>query len=218
MKFFEKVSGITCPYCGSDKYIRWIKEKDSYFTYKCINCLRYLKEDDIMKTVTKKKQLLTKKQKEFFDFVKEKVTPFFEAHQMRFDTINPTLMQDEWYGNNILVTIPYGDRMEPWLLRAINECYAYEDKTITVVMGAKVNTNAWHKYVFPFAEEIAFVRGGKRPTAIVIYSYGCKMKAFYSACDDTIVYTGSNIESNIDDYMIHGFAESYFLDDKEKHE
>lgn len=169
-----------------------------------------------MKTFAKKKQLLTKKQKEFFDFVEENVFPFFEIRKMKFDTINPTILQDEWYGDNILITIPYGDRMEPWLLRAINECYTYENKTIIIVMGAKVNTNAWHKYVFPFAEEIAFVRKGKRPTAIVTYSHGCKNKAFYSICDNTITYTGGNIESNIDDYMIRGFAESYFSDDKEK--
>ena len=170
-----------------------------------------------MKTVTKKKQILIKKQKEFFEFVEEKVFPFFEIRKMKFDTINPTIMQDEWYGDNILITIPYGEHMEPWLLRAINECYAYENKTITVVMGAKVNTNAWHKYVFPFAEEIAFVRGGKRLTAIVTYSYGCKMKAFYSACNDTIVYTNNNIDSNIDEWIIHDFANEYFLkEEKEK--
>ena len=51
---FEKVSGLTCPYCGSDKYIYSLRdknysEKDSYFAYKCINCLRYLKEEDVKK-------------------------------------------------------------------------------------------------------------------------------------------------------------------------
>ena len=155
-----------------------------------------------MKTETKKKQLITKKQKEFLDFIEEKVTPFFEIREMKFDTINPTIMQDEWSGDNILITIPYGDRMEPWLLRAINECYAYENKTITIVMGAKINTNAWHKYVFPFAEEIAFVRGGKRPTAIITYSYGAKLKAFNQTCNNNISYSLGNTDTNIDEYMI----------------
>ena len=163
-----------------------------------------------MKTITKKKQLISKKQKEFYDFIEQKILPFFEERDMKFNTINPTLMQDEWYGENILITIPYGERMEPWLLRAINECYAYEDKTITVIMGAKINTNAWHKYVFPFAEEIAFIKGGKRPTAIVTYSYGCKCKAFYQAYNDTIAYTSDIVESNIGEWIAKGFSEVYF--------
>lgn len=155
-----------------------------------------------MKTVTKKKQLLTKKQKEFFDFIEKNVLPFFEAQKMKFDTINPTILQDEWYGDNILITIPYGDCMEPWLLRAINECYAYENKTITIIMGAKVNTNAWHKYVFPFAQKIAFVRKGKRPTAIVVYTNGVKFKAFEHNYNNIIAYTVNSVDSGIDDYMI----------------
>ena len=156
-----------------------------------------------MKTAAKKQQLITKKQKEFLSFVEEKVLPFFEEREMKFNTINPTILQDEWAGNDILITIPYGDRMEPWLLRAINECYAYEDKTITIVMGAKINTNAWHNYVFPFADEIAFVRGGKRPVAIVTYSYGAKLKAFNQACNNNISYSVGNTDSEIDKYMTY---------------
>ena len=155
-----------------------------------------------MKTKAKQLKLMTKKQQEFYNFVQEKVMPLFEERNMKFDTINPTILQDEWAGKDILVMIPYGDRMEPWLSRAINECYAYEDKTITIVMGAKVNTNAWHKYVFPFAKEICFVRRGKRPTAIVTYTNGCAEKAFEHAVNDTIAYTVGTVESNINQNMI----------------
>ena len=171
-----------------------------------------------MKTLTKKKQLLTKKQQEFYNFVEQKIFPYFEQCNKKFDTINPTLMQDEWYGNDILITIPYGERMEPWLLRAINECYAYENKTITIVMGAKVNTNAWHKYVFPFANSISFIRGGKRPTAIITYSHGCSYKVFDSNDDNNIAYVcgvyGENL-TNIDECIAHGFSEAYFNREEE---
>ena len=160
-----------------------------------------------MKSAAKKQQLITKKQKEFLSFVEEKVLPFFEARNMKFNTVNPTILQDEWAGNDILVVIPYGDRMEPWLLRAINECYAYENKTITIVMGAKINTNAWHDYVFPFADEIAFIRGGKRPVAIVTYSYGAKLKAFNQACNNNISYSVGNTDSEIDKYMTYHLLE-----------
>lgn len=155
-----------------------------------------------MKTKTKQKQLLTKKQQEFYTFVSEKVMPLFEERNTKFDVVNPSLLQDEWNGKDILVMIPYGDRMEPWLSRAINECYAYEDKTITIVMGAKVNTNAWHKYVFPFAKEICFVRRGKRPTAIVTYTNGCAEKAFGHAVNDTIAYTVDETKTGINEEMI----------------
>lgn len=171
-----------------------------------------------MKTIAKKKQLMTKKQKEFFDFIEEKILPFFELQGMKFNTINPTLIQDYWNGDNILITIPYGDRMEPWLLRAINECYAYEDKTITVIMGAKVNTNAWHKLVFPFAEKIAFVRGGKRPTAIVTYSHGCRFKTFEHYYENSITCSIGKTLTNIEGYMVKEFAESYFLDEEKKND
>lgn len=161
-----------------------------------------------MKTITKQRQLTTKKQKEFLDFVQGKVMPFFTERKIKFDTINPTILQDEWRGNDILIIIPYGERMEPWLLRAINECYTYEDKTITIIMGAKINTNAWHNYVFPFADEIAFVRGGKRPVAIVTYSYGAKLKAFNQACNNNISYSVGNTDSEIDKYMIYHLLEN----------
>ena len=154
------------------------------------------------KTLTKQKQLISKKQKEFNNFVYTDVLPFFENFDIEFSTINPTILQDEWNGLNILITIPYGNRMEPWLLRAINECYAYEDKNIYIVCGAKVNSNAWHKYVFPFAESIAFVRRGKRPTAILKYSHGCTAKAFDQVCDNSIAYSIGCMESGIDKYMI----------------
>ena len=131
-----------------------------------------------MKSVTQKKKLLTKKQEEFYDFVEEKVMPFFEVRQYTFDMVNPHLQADEWYGKKILIILPYGEKMEPWLARVVSECYAYPDKDIFVVMGAKVNTNVWHKYVFPLAEEISFVRKGKRPAAIVRYRGDLEQAAF----------------------------------------
>lgn len=155
-----------------------------------------------MKTKTKQKQLLTKKQQEFYTFVSEKVMPLFEERNTKFDVVNPPLLQDEWNGKDILVMIPYGDRMEPWLTRVINECYADVKKTITVIMGAKVNTNAWHKFVFPFASEIAFVRRGKRPTAIVTYSDRCYFKVFNHAVNDTIAYTVDETKTGINKEMI----------------
>ena len=154
------------------------------------------------KTLTKQKQLITKKQKEFIEFVDKNVMPFFAEQNIKFDNINPTLLQDEWKGPDILITIPYGERMEPWFLRTINECYVYEDKNIYIVCGAKVNTNAWHKYVFPFGESIAFVRRGKRPTAIIKFSHGCTTKAFNHACNNTIAYSIGCMESDINDYNI----------------
>ena len=161
-----------------------------------------------MKTKTKQMKLMTKKQQEFYNFVEQKVMPFFKERGMKFNTINPSVLQDEWYGNDILITIPYGDKMEPWLARAVNECYAYTDKTITVVMGAKINTNAWHKYVFPFAKEIAFVRGGKRPTAIVTYSNGAEYKSFEQNIDNTVSFSIGEIKSNINDYMVCNLLDS----------
>ena len=155
-----------------------------------------------MKTFAKKKQLVSKKKLEFMNFVAENVLPFFEEMDIKFDTINPTVLQDEWCGKNILIIIPYGERMEPWFMRTINECYAYENKNIYIICGAKINTNAWHKYVFPFAESIAFVRGGKRPTGIIKFSHGCTTKAFDHACDNTIAYSIGCMESGIDDYMM----------------
>lgn len=169
-----------------------------------------------MKTLTKKKQLISKKQKEFYEFIDQKILPYFEECNKKFDTINPTLMQDEWYGDDILITIPYGERMEPWLLRAINECYAYENKTITVVMGAKINTNAWHKYVFPFAIGVAFVKGGKRPTAIVTYTKGCQYKAFYNDINGNINYAIGILPTDIDNWIAKGFSEAYFNREEDK--
>ena len=143
-----------------------------------------------MKSATQKRKLTTKKQDEFIKFVNEKVMPLFEKRNEHFDCISPAL-DDSWSGTNILITIPYGERMEPWLKKVIKECWENEEKAITVIMGAKVNTNAWHNYVFPFADEIGFVRRGKRPTAYAIYKNKLDYSAFAeSEClDITITYS-----------------------------
>ena len=154
------------------------------------------------KTLTKQKQLTSKKQLEFMNFVAENVLPFFEEMDIKFDTINPTILQDEWCGKDILIIIPYGERMEPWLARCINECYAYENKNIYVICGAKVNSNAFHRFVFPFASSVAFIRRGKRLTCIIRYSNGCKNKAFNQSIENNVSYSIGNIESGINDYML----------------
>lgn len=41
-----EVHGIRCPKCGSDKYIRSIKEFSDIYAYKCINCNHYIKESE----------------------------------------------------------------------------------------------------------------------------------------------------------------------------
>lgn len=166
-----------------------------------------------MKTKTKQKQLLTKKQQEFFSFVQEKVMPYFEENKIKFDTINPTVLQDEWPGNDVLIMIPYGDKMEPWFLRAINECYVNKHKNIYIVCGAKVNTNAWHRFVFPFASDIAFVRRGKRPTAIITYSDGCCFKVFNHNVNNTIAYTVDETKTGINKDLIKNLFDN---NDEEK--
>lgn len=154
------------------------------------------------KTLTKQKQLISKKQQEFINFVAENALPFFEEMNIKFDTINPTVLQDEWCGKDILITIPYGDRMEPWLARCVNECFVNKDKNIYVICGAKVNTNAFHRFVFPFASSIAFIRRGKRPTCIIQYTNGCEGKGFDQSVDNRISYSIGCMESGIDNYMI----------------
>ena len=146
-----------------------------------------------MKSKTQKMKLLNKKQIEFNDFVLNKVTPLFDVRGYKFDIVNPNLLQEEWNGNDILVTIPYGDRMEPWLARVISECYSNPNKFIVVVMGAKVNTNAWHKLVFPYAEEINFVLKGKRPCAICIFAHGLKYVAFQDNDVDNVFSTSGRV-------------------------
>lgn len=163
------------------------------------------------KTLTKQKQLTSKKQLEFMNFVAENVLPFFEEMNIKFDTINPTVLQDEWRGKDILITIPYGERMEPWLARCVNECYAYENKNIYVICGAKVNSNAFHRFVFPFASSVAFIRRGKRPTCIIRYSNGCKNKAFNQSIENNVSYSIGNMESGINNYML----ENLIMKDKE---
>lgn len=167
-----------------------------------------------MKSKTQKMKLLNKKQIEFNQFVLDKVTPLFDVRGYKFDEINPPLLQEEWNGNNILITIPYGDRMEPWLARVISECYSNPDKFIVVVMGAKCNTNAWHKLVFPYAEEISFVVKGKRPCAVCVFAHGLTKVAFkdndvtniFSTCatkkQEWKHKPGDSIEDSMDDMAI----------------
>lgn len=168
-----------------------------------------------MKSKTQKMKLLNKKRIEFNDFVLNKVTPLFDVRGYKFDMVNPNLLQEKWEGDSILLVIPYGDRMEPWLARVISECYSNFKKFIVVVMGAKVNTNAWHRLVFPYAEEISFVLKGKRPCAICVFGHGLEHVAFQDNDVDNIFSTsgtaapqlwkhkpGESIEESMDDITI----------------
>ena len=149
-----------------------------------------------MKSATQKRKLVNKKQLEFQNFVDEKIMPIFDKWGEHFDIINPQL-EDDWNGLNILITIPYGDRMEPWLKKVISECYNNVRKTIWVIMGAKVNTNAWHSYVFPFADEIGFVRRGKRPAAYVRYCDRLSYAAFEKGNENIFFTVDSSFNDNL---------------------
>jgi hypothetical protein len=146
-------------------------------------------KDKCMKSKTQKMKLLNKKQIEFNDFVLNKVTPLFDVRGYKFDLINPPLLQEEWKGNNILVTIPYGDRHEPYLARIISECYSNPSKFIVVVLGAKINTNFFHRLIFPYVEEIGFVLKGKRPCCFCIFAHGLTKVAFKNNDVDNIFTT-----------------------------
>ena len=142
-----------------------------------------------MKSKTQKMKLLNKKQIDFNQFVLDHVTPIFDKRKYKFDLINPTLLQEEWSGNNILLTIPYGTRHEPYLARVISECYSDPKKFIVVVLGSKTNTNFFHRLVFPYAEEISFVLKGKRPCCFCIFAHGLTKVAFKNDDVDNIFTT-----------------------------
>ena len=149
-----------------------------------------------MKSKTQKMKLLNKKQIEFNDFVLNKVTPLFDVRGYKFDLINPALLEENWDGDNILLTIPYGSRHEPYLARVISECYSNPNKYIVVVLGSKTNTNFFHRLIFPYAEEISFVLKGKRPCCICVFGHGLKRVAFQNNEVDNIFTTVGTTEQN----------------------
>ena len=118
------------------------------------------------KTVTKQRAIMDKKQKDFMINIEQKVFPWFKEKGYKFDCVCPKL-DEEWTGEEVLIVIPCGDLMEPWFEKVMQ--YIQYGSKAMVICGAKVNTNAFFNWVFPYAESITFVRGGSRPSCVISF-------------------------------------------------
>ena len=87
----------------------------------------------------------------------------FEAldREFHFD-FDPCPLNPEWDG----LKIPWGrcsfvnppfSTIGPWVAKAVSE--AKEGKTVVMLITARTNANYWHRYIFPLAREIRFMRG-----------------------------------------------------------
>jgi phage N-6-adenine-methyltransferase len=71
---------------------------------------------------------------------------------------------------------PYGRQIWRWVKKAYEESF---NNTVVLLIPARTDTSYWHDYIFPYAEEVRFIRGRLKfggsdkeapfPSAVVVF-------------------------------------------------
>jgi site-specific DNA-methyltransferase (adenine-specific) len=94
----------------------------------------------------------------------------------RYYTERDEGLMRSWQGERVFVNPPYGKQLPKWIAKCWNE--AGHAEVIVALIPARVDTAAWHDYIFGHAE-IRFLRGRMRfegsgndcpfPVAVVVW-------------------------------------------------
>ena len=86
-------------------------------------------------------------------------------------------LEQDWDGHNVFANPPYGREVAKWIKKGYEESRK-DDTTVVLLVAARPDTKAWHKYIMK-ADEIYFVKGrlkfgeGKNsapfPSAVVVF-------------------------------------------------
>ena len=97
----------------------------------------------------------------------------------KYFTIKDDGLSQDW-GGVVFMNPPYGREIKFWIKKAYQE--SLKGSIVVCLIPARTDTIYWHKYIFPFAKDIRFLKGrlkfvkdGKAsdpapfPSAIVIF-------------------------------------------------
>ena len=98
----------------------------------------------------------------------------------KYYTIEDDGLKQDWGGQIVFINPPYGRQIKEWVKKAYIE--SLKGAIVVCLIPSRTDTIYWHNYIFPYAEDIRFLKGRLRfvrgnsvgdpapfPSAIVIF-------------------------------------------------
>lgn len=113
-----------------------------------------------------------------FNFTLDPCSTKENAKCSKFYTIKENGLKQSWGGETVFVNPPYGREIKDWVKKSYEESLK-EDTIVVMLIPSRTDTLYWHKWIFPYASEILFVKGrlkfgdGKGsapfPSAVIVF-------------------------------------------------
>jgi phage N-6-adenine-methyltransferase len=75
----------------------------------------------------------------------------------KFYTINEDGLKQDWMGQRVFMNPPYGGHTLKWIKKAYEE--SKRGAIVVCLIVSATDRSYWHDIIFPFAEQIRFIRG-----------------------------------------------------------
>ncbi len=66
-------------------------------------------------------------------------------------------LKQDWSKDVVFMNPPYGREIKHWVEKAYRE--SLKGAVVVCLIPARTDTSYWHEYIFPYADDIRFVRG-----------------------------------------------------------
>ena len=115
---------------------------------------------------------------EIYEFTLDPCATNEDAKCAKFYTKEQDGLLQDWGGEIVFCNPPYGRELPKWVEKAYNESRK-ANTTVVMLIPARTDTTYWHKWIFPFATEINFLKGRLKfgdsknsapfPSALVVF-------------------------------------------------
>ena len=75
----------------------------------------------------------------------------------KYFTIEDNGLKQDWSKERVFMNPPYGREIKYWVEKAYKE--SLKGALVVCLIPARPDTSYWHNYIFPFADDIRFIRG-----------------------------------------------------------
>lgn len=110
----------------------------------------------------------------------------------RYYTAEDDGLAQSWAGERVYCNPPYGRTLPAWIEKAHRE--SLRGAVVVMLIPARTDTAAWHRFIFPHAAEIVFLRGRLKfggtnegaPFPSVVVRFGGEYSGIRAAEQDSI--------------------------------
>tara|TARA_R100000808_G_scaffold15441_2_gene35723 strand:+ start:472 stop:984 length:513 start_codon:yes stop_codon:yes gene_type:complete len=92
-----------------------------------------------------------------FNFTLDPCSSEFNYKCEKHYTMKDDGLKQDWSNDVVFMNPPYGREIKYWVKKAYNE--SLKGAVVVCLIPARTDTSYWHDYIFPYADDIRFVRG-----------------------------------------------------------